>query len=43
MKSYTPEKLVSVSRYKRKVIHGLYKLPMVKMENKRRLLKDGQE
>ena len=27
---------------RRKVIHGLYKLPMVKMENERRLLKDGQ-
>ena len=27
---------------RRKVIHGLYKLPMVKMNNERRLLKDGQ-
>lgn len=27
---------------RRKVIHGLYKLPMVKMSNERRLLKDGQ-
>ena len=27
---------------RRKVIHGLYKLPMVKMGNERRLLKDGQ-
>ena len=26
---------------RRKVIHGLYKLPMVKMSNERRLLKDG--
>ena len=26
---------------RRKVIHGLYKLPMVKMENKKVLLKDG--
>ncbi len=27
---------------RRKVIHGLYKLPMVKMNNERRLLQDGQ-
>ncbi len=27
---------------RRKVIHGLYKLPMVRMDNERRLLKDGQ-
>ncbi len=27
---------------RRKVIHGLYKLPMVRMNNQRRLLKDGQ-
>ena len=27
---------------RRKVIHGLYKLPMVQMTNERRLLKDGQ-
>ncbi len=27
---------------RRKVIHGLYKLPMVRMDNQRRLLKDGQ-
>ena len=27
---------------RRKVIHGLYKLPTVKMNNERRLLKDGQ-
>jgi len=27
---------------RRKVFHGLYKLPMVKMENKKILLKDGE-
>ena len=27
---------------RRKVIHGLYKLPVVRMDNERRLLKDGQ-
>ncbi len=27
---------------RRKVFHGLYKLPMVKMDNKKRLLKDGE-
>ena len=27
---------------RRKVIHGLYKLPMVRMDNQRRLLKDGK-
>ncbi|MBR4538631.1 MAG: MBL fold metallo-hydrolase [Clostridia bacterium] len=27
---------------RRKVFHGLYKLPMVKMDNKKTLLKDGQ-